>query len=141
MKKLIIVCLCVALSAATGFGQVRKTMHQVIEVDSATVIAFDLYGDKNRLVGWAGDNLLIETRIVLYECSEAIFEHFFKAGRYDIETAKEGGELRLKSKDSERRAIKTRTGECFEVHDVKIFVPDAFEEQVPKRWARKPKTN
>ena len=85
----------------------------------------DIYGDYE-LIPWAGDHILTETNIQLYEASEGILEHFLKIGRYEMVIDSTEGRFSLVSKDKERRSVKTSKGECYEFVNTKVFVPDAY---------------
>ena len=117
------------------FGQLRKVIHTTFDVDEANSILFDLY-DEYEVELWAGDNIMTETTIKLYEGSEGILKHFIENGRYEIEIKLEETALTLVSKDKERKPIKTRKGECFEQVNHKIFLPDTFEQGGENQYTR-----
>ncbi|MCB0661409.1 MAG: hypothetical protein KDC24_01615 [Saprospiraceae bacterium] len=109
----------------SGYSQLEKTIHQTFAVDKEPNIQLDIYGDYE-LIPWAGDHILTETNIQLYEASEGILEHFLKIGRYEMVIDSTEGRFSLVSKDKERRSVKTSKGECYEFVNTKVFVPDAY---------------
>lgn len=125
------------LLALPSFGQLRKVIHTTFDTEQAATIQFDFYSeDEYEVELWAGDNIMTETTIKLYEGSAGILNHFTGAGRYEIESTLEGETLKMTSKDKERRPIKTKEGECFEQVKHKIFLPDMFEKGSDDTWNR-----
>jgi hypothetical protein len=118
---LLSVFLCMAGRSA---AQMERTLYQVLEVDSIKTISLDLYGQYS-LTAWAGSSMLIETNIQLTNASPAIMNYLIKQGRYDftIDTISET-ELKIYTKDQNRKKIKTPAGECTEIFITKILVPD-----------------
>lgn len=106
-------------------AQLEKTIHQTFSLDNAPAVELNIFGDYE-LIPWAGDHILTETNIQLYEASEGILEHFLKIGRYEMMMDTTQGQFNLVSKDQERRSVKTSKGECYEFVNTKVFVPDAF---------------
>ena len=119
------------------FGQLRKVIHTTFDVDEANSILFDLY-DEYEVELWAGDNIMTETTIKLYEGSEGILKHFIENGRYEIEIKLEETALTLvsKYKDKKNKQIKKQKGECFEQVNHKIFLPDTFEQGGENQYTR-----
>lgn len=119
----------------SALGQLQKILHQTFEVDSFAVIQLDVYGEY-QVELWAGNNIMTETSIKLYQASEGILNHLVEAKRYDLETEKEGQLIKLFSVDKERPPIKTHKGECSEVINLRIFVPDSFGKTAEHSWSR-----
>lgn len=118
-------------------AQLQKVLHRPFEPDSAQVIVLDLYGEY-QVQPWAGDNILVEMTVKLYQASEGLLKHFIeKEKRYEMEAVREGEVFKLVSKDKKRVPIKTPNGECFETVEVRIFLPDRFDPDGDHRWKRK----
>lgn len=123
-------CLFLAFftSLHSGNAQIEKTIHQTFELGEANTVQLDIYGDYT-LSPWAGNNILVETNIQLYNSSEAILKHFIeKDQRYkvDVDTVSETT-LQLFSHDKKRPAMRTKSGvSSAENVVVRIFVPDNF---------------
>ena len=118
-------------------AQLQKHLHKTYEIaDSIDMIVLDTYDNRYEAVPWAGNTIMTETKIQLYEASNAILEHFMEKGRYDLEPYIEGTLLKLVSKDKERRAIKTSKGESFEVFELRIFIPEDFEKSGDHTWVK-----
>jgi hypothetical protein len=116
------------LFAAACFGQLEKTIHQTFDLEGKTTIQLDLFGQYN-IVPWAGNNVLVETKIQLYNSSAPVLSHFVeKDKRYHIEAdTASAGTIILVSHDKKRAALRTKTGaESIEVVETKVFVPDTF---------------
>ncbi len=114
------------LSQSFLFGQLEKTIHQTFPIDNPNQISLELFGDYE-LITWAGDNILTETNIQLYDASKGILKHFLEEGRYDIlqDSASALGVI-LRSKDVERNSVKTSHGECYEFTMIKVFIPENY---------------
>lgn len=117
-----------SLCSLFAFAQLEKTIHQTFSLEKAPSVQLEVYGDYE-LIPWAGDHILTETNIQLYDASEGILEHFLKVGRYEMMVDTADGQFSLVSKDQERRSVKTSKGECYEFVNTKIFVPDTYSIQ------------
>ncbi|MFT4760680.1 MAG: hypothetical protein ACI9XO_004354 [Paraglaciecola sp.] len=108
-------------------AQLEKVMHQTFEVGSMEGISLDLTGEYT-IEKWAGNTIMTETKVELYEASPAILNHFIrKAKRYEVVADTVNTQLMLSSLDKERKPIRTKTQECPEIVHVRIFIPDTFE--------------
>jgi len=125
MSKLIPLAMLM-LFALTAEAQLQKILHQSFEIEEVASISLDLYGEYE-IEKWAGNTILTETSIQLYDANPNIFKFLVKNGRYEIESGGEGELFSLTSKDKQRRSIKTKEGECFEFVKLKIFIPEDFE--------------
>lgn len=118
-------------------AQNEKTFHQAFEIQDASKIQFSLTG-YYELVPWAGNTVLVETTIRLYDSKPEILDYFIKKeGRYNVLAEKKGEVLNLSSKDKVRKKIKYQEKECLESVDVRIFVPDTYEIQSDSLLVRK----
>ncbi len=137
MTKTILIFFAALLGSLPLHAQLQKVLHRPFEVDSAQVIVLDLYGDY-LVEPWAGDNILIEMTVKLYQASDGLLKHFIeKEKRYEIDTLREGEVFKLISKDKKRTPIKTPHGECFETVEMRVFLPDRFDPDGEKRWKRR----
>jgi membrane protease subunit (stomatin/prohibitin family) len=107
-------------------AQMERTMHQVLELDSVQTIALEIAGDYE-IIHWAGNSLLVETRIQIFNANPQILDYLVEQGRYAvlIDTLPDY-RLFLRSKETNRKVIKTRLGTCTEFSAVRFFVPDNF---------------
>jgi hypothetical protein len=105
-------------------AQMERTLYQVLEIDSIQTISIDLYGQYN-LKPWAGNAMLIETNIQLTNASPAIMNQLIKLGRYDfaIDTISKT-ELKIYTRQQDRKKIKTPAGECTEIFITNFLVPE-----------------
>lgn len=121
------------LSVAFCFNlqaQMERTMYQVFEVDSAQTIHFEVAGEY-AILPWAGNSILVETNVQIWDASREILSHLIKEGRYDLATdsmaTPNAKELRIFTKNLDRKPIKRLDGQkCLEIAVTKIFVPDTF---------------
>ena len=87
-----------------SFAQLKKTLHQTLDLSKSVSVKLDLSGDYE-LVHWAGNHFLIETNIVLYDASKHLLNHMVSNGRYEVNSPKEGYHSVIEWKDKERRKI------------------------------------
>jgi hypothetical protein len=119
-------------------AQLSKVIHQTFEIDSVDKITVNLVGEFE-LEKWAGNEILTETKIEIYDATAGIFKYFIEEkGRYDIVAEIDGMSASLFSNDSERRTIKNKETdkECYEFIKVRIFVPDDFNIDDPVNLVR-----
>jgi len=113
---------------APAFAQLERTIHQTFEIGDASRISLDLVGELETQP-WAGNNVLTETKIQIFDASPAILKYFIEeVHRYEIQadTSAEN-QIVLKSFDKERKTVKTKKGECFEYVHVLVYVPEGFK--------------
>jgi hypothetical protein len=111
-------------------AQMERTMYQVFEVDSAQTVDFAVAGDYEILT-WAGNSILVETNVQIWEASREILGELIKLGRYDLAADSSAvpnpKQIRIFTKNLERKPIKRLDGQkCLEIAVTKIFVPDTF---------------
>jgi hypothetical protein len=127
--KILLTALFTFLAAAATFAQVEKTIHQTFDIGESKSIVLDLAGDYS-IHPWAGNTLMTETKVELYDASPAIMNHVYeKEQRYKIESDTLGGTIKLISFDKKREAIRTRSGTCTEIVHIKVFVPENFQSE------------
>jgi hypothetical protein len=115
----------------------ERTVYQHFEVDSAQSIALDIVGfTYPQLHVWAGNTILTEANIQVWDATPEVVQELIKTGRYAFEAEKTGDSLRIFTKVRKREDIKMfgmRT-KCVEQTTVKIFIPDIYEWD-PAEWA------
>ncbi len=115
------------LLASTGlFGQIERSFYQSYEVDSVQRINLNLPEDFE-LYEWAGNTILVETHIQLFDATPTLLDFFVKQKRYEMAVTKTPEAIELAPFLADRKPIRTSRGECTEVVSVKVFVPDTFE--------------
>lgn len=130
MKLSILLSVLFSLSLGPIQAQMERTMYQVFEVDSAQVVKFEVAGDYS-ILEWAGNSILVETNVQIWDASREILAELIKIGRYDLATDSSATpnpkEVRIFTKNLERKPIKRIDGQkCLEIAVTKIFVPDTF---------------
>jgi hypothetical protein len=114
----------------TAHAQMERTMYQVFEVDSVQTVDVTVAGEYDILT-WAGNSILVETNVQIWEASREILGELIKIGRYDLAVDSSGmsnpRQIRIFTKNLERKPIKRIDGQkCLEIAVTKIFVPDTF---------------
>lgn len=130
MKLSILLSVLLSLSFSPIQAQMERTMYQVFEVDSAQVVKFEVAGEYS-ILEWAGNSILVETNVQIWDASREILAELIKIGRYDLATDSSATpnpkEVRIFTKNLERKPIKRIDGQkCLEIAVTKIFVPDTF---------------
>ncbi len=126
-----------ALSLCTAQAQMERTMYQVFNVDSAKTISLDIVGIYE-IHTWAGNSILVENNIQIWDASREILGFLIENGRYDIAMDSSAGptpsEMKIFTKIKERKPIKRPDGQkCLEIATAKIFIPDTFMVSEDKR--------
>ncbi len=108
----------------------EKTLYQVFEVDSAETVELTIEGIYE-VHTWAGNSILVETNIQIWEASKEILGFLIKDGRYDVTTDSSAGptpkEMKIFTKHKERKPIKRPDGQkCLEIATARFFIPDTF---------------
>lgn len=141
--KLLIPITALLLNALPGQAQMERTMYQVFEIDSAQTVNLDVVG-VYEIHTWAGNSILVEANIQIWDASPEILGFLIKEGRYDLTTdstaAPNAKEIRIFTKNKERKPIKRPDGQkCLEIATTKIFIPDVFlVSEDKKQLIRKP---
>jgi hypothetical protein len=114
-------------AAQIGFSQTERTVYQVFELDSAQTISFDILGD-HFFEEWAGNSVLVETNIQITHASPAIVDYLIKGGRYEVSSdTLSVGEIKIFTKNRDRKPFKTPAGQCTELAKARILIPDTYE--------------
>ncbi len=138
MRILTVLCFCLSFFQISK-AQLTKVLHQTFDVDSVEQITINLTGDY-KVEKWAGDKILTETKVEIYDTTPGIFRYFIEEKkRYDIVAEINNMTASLFSNDPERKAIKNSKEAdkaCYEFVHVKIFVPDEFNIDNPGKLSR-----
>ena len=119
-------------------AQLKKTLHKVFEVPETTnLLVFNIYeSDSYDIIPWAGNTIMTETQVEMYQASRGVFDFFLEEGRYDFITAPQSDSLVISSKDLLRRVIKLEDVEAVEKVHSRIYIPDYFLQQSTTVWER-----
>lgn len=146
MSYRLIAFLCWMTLVIPANAQMERTVYQVFEVDSIQTVTLDIVGfTYPELHVWAGNNILTEANIQVWEASPEIVNYLIEKGRYAFDTAKTADLLRIFTKIRKREDIKLpgMPTKCVEQTTVKVFIPDIYEWD-PAEWTPeqtdKPKT-
>jgi len=109
-------------------AQHEKNIHKTFQIDSVDILSINLSGDNISIEPWAGNMILAQTNIKLFDAgSRGILKYFVDQGRYDLVLSEiENGEADLSSTKQKRAPIITKNGECREEVTVKLLVPEDF---------------
>lgn len=101
--------------------------HKTIDLDSINQLSFDVYANDNYTIKpWPGDDILIETRVVLNNGEPHILKFFLQKKRWDLEPTITGDALVLASGDKKRRVVQGTAGTTSETVNIVIYVPELF---------------
>lgn len=145
LRQLTATLFCLALSVAST-AQMERTVYQVFEVDSVQTVTLDIVNFTYPEIHiWAGNSILTEANIQIWDASPEIVNHLIEKGRYAFGSEKTGETLHIFSKIREREDVKLpgMRSKCVEQTTIKVFVPDIYEFN-PAEWTAdqtgKPKT-
>ncbi len=125
------------LTSLFASAQLEKTLHQTFEIGETSNIRVDLAGEVE-CVMWAGNTLMTETQVQLYDGSKAILTHLVEvAKRYEISVDSTAGVFKLVSVDKVREKIHAKKGSCTESVKVKVYIPETYEAVEPSSYRRK----
>jgi hypothetical protein len=125
-----LIFLALLTTQSRAFGQMERTIYQTFAIDSATTVTLDLVGfTEIEISAWAGNEILTEVYIQIWDASPEILDYFVEQGRYQFEFIKANNEALISTKVRERKLIKTKLSGprgCNEISKLKVFVPDNY---------------
>ncbi len=125
MKNLL--TLCFLFLGCSLIAQVTKTVHQTFEIEEEVVnVALDIY-DEFVVEEWAGNNIMVVTKIELTSGAQHLLDFYVKEGRYNLESSGEDTALSLVSKDNVRRGMKYKDLTVYETVKMKLYIPENFQ--------------
>lgn len=138
--------ICALWFACSASAQMERTVYQVFEVDSVQTITLDIVNfTYPELHIWAGNSVLTEANIQVWDASPEIVNDMIKEGRYAFDSEKAGESLRIFTKQRKREDVRRQStpSKFVEQTTIKVFVPDIYEFD-PAEWTPeqtdKPKT-
>ena len=123
MNTLLCTLIYLFCSVPNSHAQFEKVIHQSFELGDRKDITLDI-ALPYEVETWAGNTILTETKVQLFNIPQSILGHFIKMGRYEIVEASNETSINLKLKEVDRRPIRTKNGECIEKVNIRIFVPE-----------------
>ena len=119
----LILCLGFGASASAQFS---KTVHHTFPAEGISAISIDIAGNV-AVESWAGDAVLVQTDIRLFNASKGIFTYLVEqSNRYGVEALVSGQSMAVASTQKQRDPIMTKKGQCTEEINVKVLVPKSF---------------
>jgi hypothetical protein len=118
------------VSSSVAFTQdPADIFHKTVDLDSINQVSFDIYtNDQFEVRPWPGDDILIETSVVLNNGEPHILKFFMKKLRWDLEPEVNGNQLKLESGDKVRRVVQGTEGSTSETVSIVIYMPEDFTE-------------
>jgi len=107
--KFLSILLLFCLSFQTMNAQLSKTIHQTYDINDAEKVNLQIVGEY-KLEKWPGNTIMTVTSVELYDAKPSILKYFVDSGRYEILSEENNAIYSLKSKDTQRKAIKTKQG-------------------------------
>lgn len=119
-------------------AQIHDRLHWVFPVDSVQQIDFDLV-DRYEAENWDGNQIMVTSEITVYNATKGIVRFFLEDNRrWDVIDTLTGTTLLLDSYHSRRAPIVSGGEECYEVVQVKVYIPKDFEaDPNSASWFRK----
>ena len=128
---MVILCL---LAAGQLSAQFSKSLHDVIELEDAKELRFDIAGDVI-IENWKGGMVLVETKVDLYNASRDLLNFLLESDRYVIVSDLVEDELSIASLSKNRNIIQTSEGTVDEQVRVTVRVPEDYIISDDKRSA------
>lgn len=114
----------------TAHAQMKRTIYETFEIDSAATVVLDLVGFTDiEIKAWAGNTVLTEVNIEIYDASPEILNYFVELGRYKFAFERKDDNAAIATQVRERKVIKTKESGpsgCQELVNVRVFVPDNY---------------
>ncbi len=108
-----------------GFGQVQRVVHQGIELrDLPARIRLDT-DTTYKAENWPMSGILIESKVMIYECKQKILDYLIEAGRYELDTITQDQTLHVVV-DTGQEPITVAGGGCHEEVERKFYMPVGF---------------
>lgn len=126
---LIILLFC----AIPTFAQFEKIIHQSFELNEAIDLDIQVNGEYE-VETWAGNVILAETKVQLYDASPSIFNYYLEKERYNLKSELSDAGVVIQSVDMERKPIRTKKGECYEFVKIRLFVPEDYVQVSDNLW-------
>jgi len=146
MTNRLILLLCTLWFATGVSAQMERTVYQVFEVDSVQTVTLDIVNfTYPELHIWAGNSILTEANIQIWDASPEIVNDLIKEGRYAFDSEKSNESLRIFTTQRKREDVRRQgtPSKFVEQTTIKVFVPDIYEFD-PAEWTPeqtdKPKT-
>lgn len=135
--RLLFPALLLLLTTALPAQDPADIFHKTIDLDSINQVSFLVHGSDNyEVLSWPGDDILIETNVVLNNGQPHILDFFLKKKRWDLEPKVTGDQLLLASGDTTRRIVQGTEGTTSETVNIIIYVPEEFA-KVGETYTRK----
>lgn len=119
-------------------AQIHDRLHWVFPVDSIEQINFDLV-DPFVVENWAGNQIMVTSEITVYNATKGIMKFFIEENkRWEVIDRVQNGILTIDSYQSRRAPIQSRGEECYEIVNVKVFLPSEYMRIADSEsWIRK----
>lgn len=119
-------------------AQIHDRLHWVFPVDSVEQVDFDLV-DPYEVSNWDGNQIMVTSEVTVYNATKGIVRFFMEENRrWDIIDTLQGTALLLDSYHSRRAPIESGGEQCYEVVQVKVYLPHDFMKAPDgSSWLRK----
>ena len=119
-------------------AQIHDRLHWVFALDSVQQVDFDIV-DEFVINNWDGNQVMVTSEITVYNATKGVVRFFMEDDRrWDIVDTLQGTNLLLESYHSRRAPIVSQGEQCYEVVQVKVFLPNDFEKDPnSESWIRK----
>ncbi|MEL6971960.1 MAG: hypothetical protein AAFZ63_22960 [Bacteroidota bacterium] len=118
--------LCFLGLQISATAQIHDRLHWVFPVDSVDQIDFDLV-DPYEANSWDGNQIMVTSEVTVYNATKGIVRFFMEDDRrWDVIDTLMGTTLLLDSYHSRRAPIVSGGDQCYEVVQVKVYIPNNF---------------
>lgn len=131
--------ICIVMFLFTGLqllAQQERSFHQNFTAEKYASVSINIPQEVT-VEHWAGNTILTELSVEIYDVTPAVFKHFINEDRYSF-TLEENGETAatIKYTVENRQPIRTREGEVYEFIRIRLLVPETFDISDPTKIVR-----
>ena len=119
--------------AVPSFAQFEKIIHQSFETYEIENLEINVNGEYE-VESWAGNVILTETKVQLYDASPSIFNFYLEKERYNLTSNQTDANVTITSVDMVRKPIRTKKGECYEFVKIRVFIPEDYVKVGEHKW-------
>ncbi len=125
---------CLLLPLSASYGQLQRVVHQPVLVSDSIGRIELAITDSFAVETWPMSNMLIESTVMLYQCSLPIMDHLIGMGRYELILERQGPTLTLRPREVLNKPLQVPGRVCREEVRYKVYMPVGFFRDTTDLW-------
>ena len=109
----------------SGQGQIQRVIHQGIELPDLPARIRIEADTAFEAVTWPMGGILIESKVMFYDCKQKILDYLIQTGRYELDTLTQDHTLLVKVMTS-KEPLTVAGGGCHEIVERKFYMPVGY---------------